>query len=202
MFRSHGRATLRGAFLAVLLLITSLMFAGGALAVSGKPLKIAEPVRYGNPAVSVDSSGTAYVAWANRTDLKEEGDKIEYCVLPAGAVACAHSGTLIAEGGKAPVVGQVQVIVDGATVVLLAEVYGVGQEYEPVQEWRRPMAGRRSHRWTASSRWPTANSAPTPEPSTRSWCLEPMRSAMPSCRRADRRRSMSSHSNHLRNARA
>ncbi len=141
MLRSQGRTILRGVFFAALLLTTSLVFAGSALAVSGKPLKIAEPVRYGNPAVAVDSSGTAYVAWANTTDLKEEGNKIEYCVLPAGAVACAHSGTLIAEGGKGPVVGQVQMIVDGATVVLLAEVYGVGLAYEPVQEWASTNGG-------------------------------------------------------------
>jgi hypothetical protein len=112
-----------------------LMFAASAFAVSGTSIKLAEPVRFGNPAVAVDSAGTAYVAWPNETGLGGVGSTIEYCTLPAGASACAHHNTLHAEGGPTPVIGQVQILVDGASVVLLAEVYGVSLEYEPIQEW-------------------------------------------------------------------
>ncbi len=126
-----GRTALVGALAAVAVLA----LAANALALSGTPIKVAEPVRYGPPAVAVDSAGTAYIAWSNTTGLAHMGYTIEYCALPAGATACAHHGTLIVEGAPEPVVGQVQVLVDGATVVLLAEVYGVHEKYEPVQEW-------------------------------------------------------------------
>jgi len=75
--------------------ISLLATATSAFAVSGTALKVAEPVRFGNPAVAVDATGTAYVAWSNETDLGEKGNTIEYCALPAGATACIHSGTLI-----------------------------------------------------------------------------------------------------------
>ncbi|HWY89573.1 MAG TPA: hypothetical protein VNY31_02775, partial [Solirubrobacteraceae bacterium] len=60
-----GRATLLGALVAV----ASLAFATSALAVSGTPIKLAQPQRYGPPSVAVDSGGTAYIAWDNERNL-------------------------------------------------------------------------------------------------------------------------------------
>jgi len=136
--------TQRGALIAACLAVAVLALAGGASsasALSGSPLKVAEPVRFEKLAVAVDSSGTAYVAWRNETDLGGKGNTVEYCVIPAGASGCAHSGTLVPEGAKEPIVAQVQALVDGSTVVILAEVYGVGEEYEPIQEWQSTDGG-------------------------------------------------------------
>jgi len=127
---------LRGACLAGCLGVSlALAFAASALAVTGATIKVGEPVKYGSPSVAVDSAGTAYIAWSNTTGAGGAGYTVEYCTLPAGATACTHTGTLHAGGGAAPVIGHVQVLVDGATVIVLAEVYGVELEYEPVQEW-------------------------------------------------------------------
>ena len=129
----------RTALVGVLAAAAVLAFATNALAVSGTAIKIAEPVRFGPPSVAVDGAGTAYAAWANTTGLGGKGDTVEYCALPAGATGCAHAGTLFpagSTGGKEPVVGQVQVIADGSTIIVLAEVYGAATtEDEPVQEW-------------------------------------------------------------------
>jgi hypothetical protein len=151
MFRIHwGRmvwtsaihpAFRRAAPTGVLTAIAVLVFATSALAVSGTPIKIAEPVQPEYPAVAVDGTGTAYIAWANRTDVGGVGDTIEYCTLPVGATGCTHMGTLHAEGGATPAIDQVQVLFDESTVVLLADVYGVGAEYVPEQEWTSTNGG-------------------------------------------------------------
>jgi len=112
-----------------------LALAVNALAVSGSPIKVGEPLQNGPPAVAVDSAGTAYIAWADTANSGGAGDTVQYCTLPAGATGCAHSGTLTPAGGSGQQVDGVQVLADGSTVVLLADVYGVAHENTPEQEW-------------------------------------------------------------------
>ena len=134
--------TLRRAFLAGgLTLGLMLAFAANALALSGTPIKIAEPIRFGSPSVAVDSAGTAYIAWAHEVVGGEE--LVEYCVLPAGATGCAHSGNLPVAGNKEKRahIERVQALVDGATVIVLANLYGVEEEFEPAQEWQSTDGG-------------------------------------------------------------
>jgi hypothetical protein len=130
---SLGRTVLLGA----LAIIAAFVFAANAFGLSGTPLKLGEGQSYGAPAVAVDSTGTAYIAWANTFPTI---NTIEYCVLPAGTTACTHSNTLTPSGGNAAI-DNVQVLVDGSTVVILADVYGVGEEYEPEQEWQSTDGG-------------------------------------------------------------
>lgn len=134
------RLTLAGALAAAAALIP----VTGAAALSGSQVKVGEPLGVESPAVAVDSSGTAYVAWANTEDLAGETNKVEYCVLPAGATACSHTGTL-KPADSAQYVDRVQVLVDGSTVVVLADVYGAAGgksgEYEPEQEWQSTDGG-------------------------------------------------------------
>jgi hypothetical protein len=132
-------ALIVGALTAVVLLVS----ATSALAVSGTTLKIGTPYESGPPSVSVDPGGTAYIAWANEKDLAGANDFVEYCVLPAGTTGCTHSGSLLPVIEDAHVDG-VQVLVDGSTVVVLANVNGSGSkslEYTPEQEWQSTDGG-------------------------------------------------------------
>jgi hypothetical protein len=87
--------------------------------------------------VAVDSSGDAIVAWANTKDLAGANNFVQYCVLPAGATACAHSGNLL-PADNAQYIDGVQALVDGSTTVVLADVYGASGnaagDYTPEQE--------------------------------------------------------------------
>jgi hypothetical protein len=134
------RLTLAGALAGA----AALIGATGAGALSGKPVKAGEPLSSAQPAVAVDSSGTAYVAWANTKDVGGATNKVEYCVLPLGAKACSHAGTL-QPADSAEYIDRVQVVVDGSTVVVLADVYGAhgekSGEYEPEQEWQSTDGG-------------------------------------------------------------
>jgi hypothetical protein len=122
-----------------------LVSAGSALAVSGTPINIGTPYESEHLSVAVDSSGTAYIAWANQKDLPPVTTNIvQYCVLPAGATACSRSGNLVpADNGQ--YIDNVQVLVDGSTVVVLADVYGTSGssagEFEPEQEWQSTDSG-------------------------------------------------------------
>lgn len=143
--RGRASAALRRMTLAgTIALATPLIGASGAGALSGKPVKAGEPLSSAPPAVAVDSSGTAYVAWANTKDVGGATNKVEYCVLPLGAKTCSHSGTL-QPADSAEYIDRVQVVVDGSTVVLLADVYGAhgekSGEYEPEQEWQSTDGG-------------------------------------------------------------
>jgi hypothetical protein len=132
-------APIVGALTAVAMLVS----AASALAVSGTTIKIGTPYESGPPSVAVDSTGTAYIAWANEKDLAGANDFVEYCVLPSNATGCTHSGSLLPAIEDAHVDG-VQVLVDGSTVVVLANVYGGGSkslEYTPVQEWQSTDGG-------------------------------------------------------------
>src|SRR5271156_3464792 len=88
---------LRGACLAGgLTLSLMLAFTASALAVSGTPINVGTPYESGPPSVAVDSSGTAYIAWANTKDLAPVTTNIvQYCALPAGAAACSQRGSLV-----------------------------------------------------------------------------------------------------------
>ena len=48
---------------------------------------------------------------------------MQYCVLPVGAAACTHSGMLqLADGAQ--YIDGVHVLSDGATLIVLADVFG------------------------------------------------------------------------------
>lgn len=131
--------TLRGACCAFgLALSLVLAFAASASALSGTPVKLSEGESYGPPAVAVTEGGTAIVAWA---DEAKNPYTIKYCQLPVGASACAQTGTLTPAGGADAYINGVKLLVDGATVVLLADVFGVAEEDVPEQEWTSTNGG-------------------------------------------------------------
>jgi hypothetical protein len=109
-----------------------LALAASASALSGAPVKLSEAQFYGPPAVAVTEDGTAIIAWADEAVAPYT---IKYCQLPVGASTCAQTGTLTPAGGSNARIDGVKVLVDGATVVLLADVYGVSEESTPEQEW-------------------------------------------------------------------
>jgi hypothetical protein len=134
----------RAALLSVLTGAAALLFASSSLALSGLPIQIAQPQKFKAPSVAVDAAGTAYIAWVNTQDLENvhdehEGELIEYCVLPAGAAACAYKGQLQLGDGPGGLFGPVKVLVDSGKVIIFAdEVHVNGPEYEDVQEWQAP----------------------------------------------------------------
>lgn len=140
MQRRSGRGRiLSGALVAALTAVGVLSSAAGASALSGTPIHVGEPLANEKPSIAVDGSGTAYVAWAN---THSNPQTVEYCVVPAGGVGCAHAGILKpGKAGKEPIVDQVQVLLDGTTAVLLAEVFGGENAYVPVEEWESTNAG-------------------------------------------------------------
>jgi hypothetical protein len=119
--------------------IAVLALAGNAAALSGKPLLVGTPFSNQPPSVAVDATGTAYIAWADTANLGGSNNVIQYCVLPAGATACAHTGSLIPADGAVAVDG-VNVLVEGSTAIILGDVYGAqgntAADYEPEQEWQ------------------------------------------------------------------
>jgi hypothetical protein len=134
-------ALLIGALTAAVVLTST----ASALAVSGSPINVGTPFESGPPAVAVDSAGAAYIAWANTKDLPPlTTDVVQYCVLPAGASGCVHSANLIPADSGSHIDG-VQVLVDGSTVVVLADVYGAAGskagDYVPEQEWQSTDGG-------------------------------------------------------------
>lgn len=140
--RSMRPALRRTALLGALTVAAALAFAASALAVSGTPIKLAQPQRDGAPSVAVDSGGTAYIAWDNERNLAGAQELVEYCVLPPGASACSHTGQLKLESGPGSIFGRVQVLIDGSTVLLFAGNLSVkGSEYKPTQEWQSTDGG-------------------------------------------------------------
>ncbi len=145
LFTSRKAALRRAGLFGGLVALAALVSAANAFAISGTPLNIGTPYESGPPSVAVDSSGTAYIAWANEKDLAPVTTNIvQYCVLPAGATACSHTGNLVPADSGAYVDG-VHVLVDGSTVVILADVYGTAGssagDYEPEQEWQSTDGG-------------------------------------------------------------
>jgi hypothetical protein len=133
------RTLLTGALAAAI----ALVLPTSALA-AGKPVNIGTPFESGQPAVAVDSAGDAVVAWANTKDLAGANNFVQYCVLPVGATGCSRSGNLIpADSGQ--YIDDVQVLDEGSTIVILADVYGTAgnnaTDYEPEQEWQSTDGG-------------------------------------------------------------
>jgi hypothetical protein len=124
-----------------------LVCAATALA-AGPPVNIGTPFESGAPAVAVDAAGNAYIAYANTKDLAPTTTNVvQYCVLAVNATGCSQSGTLTPADGASSIDG-VQVLVDGKTVVILADVFGASSanganplDYEPEQEWQSTDGG-------------------------------------------------------------
>jgi hypothetical protein len=76
-----------------------LWLAGAGGSTTGQSIDIGMPLASGPPAVAVDPSGTAYVAWADTEDLAGATNFVQYCVLRAGVYAglgvnaCSHTST-------------------------------------------------------------------------------------------------------------
>jgi hypothetical protein len=113
--------------------------AGGSVLAALKAVKVGTPKESGAPAVAVDAAGNAIVAWADTADLHGASNFVQYCVLPVGASACTHSGSLT-PADSATAIDDVQVLDDGGTLVILADVYGTAgpsaEDYQPEQEWQ------------------------------------------------------------------
>ncbi len=132
--------------------ILAILVAAGALALltassamaAGKPVTVGTPFASGPPAVAVDSAGDAIVAWANTKDLGGSLNFVQYCVVPPGATSCSHSANLI-PADSAQYIDNVQVLSDGGTIVILADVFGAAgnsaQDYIPEQEWQSTDGG-------------------------------------------------------------
>src|SRR5579863_584415 len=135
---------------AALLVVALLGGAQRAAALSGSPIQIGAQID-DQASVAVDQSGTAYVAWDNATGgASNMPDVIQYCVIPSGGKACLHTGNLpIANASSLGTVdGQpdygVNVLVDGSTVVILADVSNLKNtpfDQQPLQEWQSTNAG-------------------------------------------------------------
>ena len=127
--------------LAALTLFVSLTPVASAAA----PIKLGTQLaglQTGGPAIAVDSTGTSYIAWPNATTANG-ADFVQYCVLPAGAHSCSHSGELAT--GTAAAVDGVQVLLENGSVVILANVFAgnspLATEYEPLEEWQSTDGG-------------------------------------------------------------
>jgi hypothetical protein len=126
-----------------LALSLALAFAAPAPA-SGPTVNVGTPFSNERPAVAVVASGAALLAWANTEDLAGAKNYVQYCVLPVGATACSHSGNLVPADG-AEYLDRVQVLNEGSTLVVLADVFGAkganARDYEPEQEWQSTDGG-------------------------------------------------------------
>ncbi len=119
-----------------------------AAALSGSPVKIGSPGSTNQASLAVDGSGTAYIAWDQSNRGVNVPDQLQYCVIPAGATACSHSGnlSLVAPTNLESVNGVpdygVQVLADGGTIVILADVANASsQDDMPLQEWQSTDGG-------------------------------------------------------------
>ena len=120
-----------------------LVAASGAAA-AGPSVKVGTPFESGPPAVAVDHAGDAVIAWANTKDLAGVNNFVQYCVLPLNATACSHSGNLI-PADSAQFIDGVQVLDEGSTLVILADVFGAqlntAGDFTPEQEWQSTDGG-------------------------------------------------------------
>ena len=142
--RTVRMALARTVLLVALAITAALALCTSALAL-GTPVNVGTPFDINALSVAVDASGTAYIAWANDKDLPPTTtDVVQYCVLPVNATGCSHSNTLTPADG-AVATDNVQVLIDGSTVVVLADVFGAkGSEagdYTPEQEWQSTDGG-------------------------------------------------------------
>jgi len=139
----HAGGLRRTLLIGVLTVVLALGLATGALA-AGKVVNVGTPFSSGPPSTAVDSSGNVFIAWANTKDLAGADNFVQYCVLPVGATACAHSGNLI-PADAAKFIDGVHVLSVGGTLVVLADVFGTAgsnaADYVPVQEWQSTDGG-------------------------------------------------------------
>src|ERR1700685_1432415 len=120
MWRSVGCALVgrRALVVSGLATLLALVVSANAFA-AGKAVDIATPfsIQPPGPSVAVDSGGNAIIAWANDKDQAGAPDLVQYCVVPAGGSACAHSGS-IAAADSATHIDAVRVLEDDGTLVI------------------------------------------------------------------------------------
>ncbi len=142
----QGRVGARIRRIALTLLFAGAMALVGASGASaaGKPITAGSPLRSGPPAIAVDNAGSAVVAWANQEELGGAADYVQYCVVPVGSTGCSHSGNLI-PADSAKFIDGVQVLSEGSTLVILADVFGArgneSNDFIPEQEWQSTDGG-------------------------------------------------------------
>ena len=131
---------MRLASIVATLVMLGLVWASRAAAVS-PPVTAGTPLSNQPPSVAVDSAGSATVAWGNTTGAMPS---VQYCVIGVGGKGCAHSGTLTLADGALGIDG-VNVVADGGTTVILADVFGTqgtnAGDYQPEQEWQSTDGG-------------------------------------------------------------
>jgi hypothetical protein len=127
------------------LVVAGLLLAAASVAsAAGTPVKIATPFQSGPPAIAADHAGDAVIAWANTKDLAGANNFVQYCVLPIGATACSRAGNLM-PADSAQFIDGVQVLDEGSTLVILADVFGAQEnsagDFTPEQEWQSTDGG-------------------------------------------------------------
>jgi hypothetical protein len=137
-------AVLRRITLGWLVIVGLLLAAASGASAADAPVKIATPFQSGPPAIAVNNAGDAVIAWANTKDLAGANNFVQYCVLPAGAAGCSHSGNLM-PADSAQFIDGVQVLNEGSTLVILADVFGApahtAGNFTPEQEWQSTDSG-------------------------------------------------------------
>jgi hypothetical protein len=133
---------LLGGLVVVLALVVSLP--AGAFAASGTPLAIGSGAPAKGVSVAVEADGTAIVSWADQS--VPTANVVRWCVVAPGAGGCGAGGVLAPTSGSANPATQIsvyntQVLVDGPTVVILANVLAGNVENESVQEWQSTNGG-------------------------------------------------------------
>lgn len=124
-----------------LLAVAVMLLASTGASAAGHPVRVGKPFSNQPPAVAVNSSGDAIVVWNDDKDLGGSSNFVQYCVMQVGGKTCLHSGNLI-PAGSAQYIDGTQVIADGSTIVILADVYGATTpNYEPEQEWQSTDGG-------------------------------------------------------------
>jgi hypothetical protein len=145
MWREFGRTVVlrRACLLSGLTAIAALALCVSALA-AGKTVTAGSPLTNNPPSVAVASNGDAVIAWNDDKGVAGAPNFVQYCVLPAGATACSHSGNLNPADGAGFIDG-VHVLADGGTMIILADVFGAqgttAADYEPEQEWQSTDGG-------------------------------------------------------------
>jgi hypothetical protein len=126
------------------LAVLTLVWASRAAAIS-PPVTAGTPLSNQPPSVAVDSAGNATVAWANTAGAVPF---VQYCVIAVGGKGCTHSGNLTLADGAVRIDG-VNVVADGGTSVILADVFGTqgthAGDYQPEQEWQSTDGGATFH---------------------------------------------------------
>lgn len=145
MWRGLGRTAVarRACLTCGLAIIVALALCASALA-AGNAVSVGSPLTNNPPSVAVSSSGDALIAWNDDKGVAGAPNFVQYCVLPVGATACSHSGNLN-PADSAGFIDGVHVLVDGGTMIILADVFGAAgnsaADYEPVQEWQSTDGG-------------------------------------------------------------